>query len=163
LLSMIWGNRPGRFEWIGVGLGFAGVGLLTLEGNLQANPGGMALLLFATVCWALGSVLSNHVEMPKGAMGTAAEMLAGGVLLVVLGFGVGERMTAFPTLPSLLTLIYLVTFGSLATISAYMYLLKTVRPSLATSYAFVNPAIALVLGVVLGGEHITGSALIALP
>ncbi len=163
IISMAWGNRPTRFEWIGVALGIAGVGLLTLEGNLQANPGGVALMLFASACWSLGSVWSNHLDMPEGAMGNASEMLAGGAILVILGLVSGERITVAPTTSAVLALLYLTTFGSLATITAYMYLLKTVQPSLATSYAFVNPAIALLLGVVLGGEHITGSALIALP
>ncbi len=163
LISMLWGHRPRATEWIGVLLGIAGVGVLTLEGNLQANPAGIGLMLFATLCWSLGSVWSKHLDMPTGAMASAAEMLAGGLLLVPLGLLGGEKIMGTPTISALLALAYLTTFGSLATISAYNYLLKTVRPSLATSYAFVNPAIALLLGVVLGGEHLTGSAFIALP
>lgn len=163
LIGLFWGDRPRRTEWIGVVLGVVGVGLLTLEGNLQANPGGVALLVFAPVCWALGSVASKYLEMPKGAMGNAAEMLAGGVILVVLGVARGEQMSAAPTSHALAALVYLIIFGSLAAMTAYLFLLKAVQPSLATSYAFVNPVIALILGVLLGGEHITGGALIALP
>jgi drug/metabolite transporter (DMT)-like permease len=163
VISMFFGHRPKATEWFGVALGIVGVGVLTLEGNLQANPGDIGLMLFATLCWSLGSVVSKHLEMPQGAMANAAEMLAGGLLLVVLGLLRGEQIVGTPTIGALLAVAYLTTFGSLATITAYMYLLKTVRPALATSYALVNPAIALLLGVLLGGEHLTGSAFIALP
>ncbi|MEP7289500.1 MAG: drug/metabolite exporter YedA [Chloroflexota bacterium] len=163
LFSVLWGSFPTRREWIGVVLGVIGVGLLTLEGNLQANPGGVALMLFATACWSLGSIWSRHLDMPEGAMGNAAEMLAGGAMLVLVGLLRREQIVAVPTLSAVLALLYLTTFGSLATITAYMYLLKTVQPSLATSYALVNPAIALLLGMFIGGEHLTGSAVIALP
>jgi drug/metabolite transporter (DMT)-like permease len=161
--SMLWGNRPTRFEWVGVGLGIVGVALLTLEGNLQANPAGIALMLFAPACWALGSIWSQHLEMPKGFMANAAEMLIGGAVLLVLGILRGEQVIGTPTPNAILALVYLTTFGSLLTLTAYMYLLKTVSPALAISYAFVNPAIALFLGIVLGGEVLTGSAFIALP
>lgn len=163
LFSLLWGAKPARREWIGVALGIVGVALLTFEGNLRANPGGIVLMIFATVCWSLGSVWSKHLDTPKGAMGNAAEMLVGGVVLVALGSLRGERIVSAPTPAALLALAYLITFGSLATMTAYMYLLKTVSPALATSYAFVNPAIALFLGVALGGEQITGMALVALP
>jgi drug/metabolite transporter (DMT)-like permease len=161
--SALWRNFPTRSEWLGVGLGFVGVAILTLEGNLQANPLGVALMLFATASWALGSVWMRRLDMPPGAMGNAAEMLAGGVILLIVGLLRGEQITGAPTTNALLALTYLTTFGSLATLTAYMYLLKTVSPALATSYTFVNPPIALLLGVLLGGEHLTGSAVIALP
>jgi drug/metabolite transporter (DMT)-like permease len=101
--------------------------------------------------------------MPPGAMGNAAEMLAGGIILLVVGLLRGEQVNGAPTTNAVLALGYLTTFGSLATLTAYMYLLKTVSPALALSYSFVNPAIALLLGVVIGGELISGSAVIALP
>lgn len=163
VFSMIWGNRPSRSEWIGVGLGLLGVVVLTLEGNLQANPSGVILILVATACWSFGSVWMKRLDMPSGAMANAAEMLTGGAILCVLALLGGERITETPTTNAVLALIYLTTLGSLATISAYTYLLKTVSPALATSYAFVNPAIALLLGVVIGGEIITGSVVLALP
>jgi drug/metabolite transporter (DMT)-like permease len=163
LFSMIWRSFPTRSEWIGVGLGLVGVVLLSFEGNLQANPAGVLLVLFAAVSWALGSVWMRHLDMPKGSMGNAAEMLAGGAILIVLGLARGEHIVGTPTVPALLALAYLITFGSLATLTAYVYLLKNVSPALALSYSFVNPAIALLLGVLIGGEHLTGSALIALP
>ncbi|MBE2270154.1 MAG: drug/metabolite exporter YedA [Anaerolinea sp.] len=163
LLSLAWGNRPTRSEWIGVGIGLAGVILLTLEGNLQANPLGLVLIFIAITCWSLGSLLVKRVPMPSGVMGNAAEMLIGGLLLCGWAALRGESVAPVVTPGALLALVYLITFGSLATMTAYMYLLKNVSPALATSYSLVNPGLALILGVILGGEVITGSALIALP
>jgi drug/metabolite transporter (DMT)-like permease len=105
----------------------------------------------------------SHLDMPPGAMGNAAEMLSGGIILLVAGLVRGEQIDTPLTTNAVLALAYLTTFGSLATITAYMFLLKTVPASLATSYTFVNPVVALLLGVVVGGEVISGSVLIALP
>jgi drug/metabolite transporter (DMT)-like permease len=163
LFGLLWGSRPRRVEWIGVICGIIGVALLSLEGNLKANPAGILLLLLSSLCWSLGSVWSKHLDLPKGMMGTASEFLAGGFLLMVVSTARGEHLTSAPTVGSVAALIYLIVFGSWAAFSAYNYLLKEVRPALATSYALVNPALALILGVILGGEQITGSAVIALP
>ncbi len=89
-------------------------------------------------------------------------MLCGGVLLAFEGLVTGERFTHSPTAKSLWAVAYLIVFGSMMGFVAYSFLLRAVRPALATSYAYVNPAIALLLGVLLAGEHITPAALIAL-
>ncbi|MDX2139556.1 MAG: drug/metabolite exporter YedA [Chloroflexota bacterium] len=164
LYSRLWGRIPERSEWIGVIVGLVGVALLTLEGNLQANPQGLLLLLIAPALWSLGSVWMKHLDMPAdGFMGSAAEMLMGGLVLCGLALLRGEPFPTSPTPGSIAALIYLIVLGSLLTMTAYTFLLRTVSPALATSYSFVNPAIALLLGVALGGEQLTGSALIALP
>jgi drug/metabolite transporter (DMT)-like permease len=161
--SRLWGRKPSRGEWIGVALGLLGVGLLSLEGNLQANPQGLLLMLIAPALWSLGSVWMNHLDMPAGFMGSAAEMLAGGLVLVGMALLRGEPFPVAPPAGAVAALLYLIVLGSLLTMTAYTYLLQNVSPTLATSYSFVNPAIALFLGVALGGEVLTGSALIALP
>ncbi len=163
VFNLIWKNAPTRREWIGAGIGIVGVALLTLEGNLQANPVGVIIVLCAAASWAFGSVLNAHLETPGGAMCNATQMLTAGVGLLVFGLLRGEAITAPPTTPGLLGLLYLIVFGALIGMSAYMYLLNHAPPTLANSYSFVNPAIALLLGVVIAGETITGSALIALP
>jgi drug/metabolite transporter (DMT)-like permease len=101
--------------------------------------------------------------MPEGFMGSAAEMLMGGLVLVGLAILRGEAFPTAPTAGSLIALLYLIVFGSLMTMTAYTFLLQNVSPALATSYSFVNPAVALVLGVVLGGEVLSGSVWVALP
>lgn len=163
IFNLYWKKKPTIWEWVGVGLGIFGVALLTMEGNLQSNPIGIMIILFAAAMWAFGSVLSPHLELPKGIMANAAEMLIAGLMFLVFSVLRGEAMVASPTTSTLLALAYLITFGSLAGMSAYIYLLDNVSSLLATSYTFVNPAIALFLGVALGGEVITGSAFLALP
>ncbi len=96
-------------------------------------------------------------------MATAAELLAGGVILLILGPLRGERIAAVPPIDAWLALAYLALFGSLVAFGSYVYLLRTVRPPLATSYAYVNPVVAVVLGITVGGEVISGPAFAALP
>jgi drug/metabolite transporter (DMT)-like permease len=152
LLSSLTGQKPSRLEWVGLLLGFAGVALLQASGQLDAEPLMVLGLLLAPLSWALGSVWSKKLPLPKGAMATAAEMLAGGAAMLVVGFARGERLAA-PSLRSSLAVAFLVVFGSIVAFSAYGFLLRTTRPVIATSYAYVNPVVALFLGVVLGGER----------
>jgi drug/metabolite transporter (DMT)-like permease len=163
LFAGIWGRWPSRREWLGLGIGLVGVIMLNLEGDMRANPIGAIALLLATASWAFGSVLSPHLTMPKGAMSSATEMFAAGVVLFIIGLTSGEQITEVPGPGPILALAYLIVFGSIVAFTAYSYLLQHVRPSLATSYAYVNPVVALALGVTLAGEQVTLIALIALP
>jgi drug/metabolite transporter (DMT)-like permease len=86
-----------------------------------------------------------------------------GVVMTILGLGMGERLTEAPSALAWGAMLYLAIFGSLIAFTAYVYLIHTVRPSLATSYAYVNPVVAVALGLTLGGETITGAIFIALP
>ena len=100
--------------------------------------------------------------MPGGMMSSAAQMLVAGAVMTVLSLGLSEHVTAMPTTDAFVALAYLVVFGSIVGFSAYVFLLKNVRPSLATSYAYVNPVVAVGLGVWLGSEHITVFGLVAM-
>jgi len=151
----LFGRWPTRVEWFGLVLGFSGIILLNLENGLHGNPIGAIALLIAPMSWAFGSILSQRLPMPKGIMSSAAQMLTGGCMLFIVGLGSGERMTSFPTPRPLLAMAFLVIGGSLIAFSAYGYLLRRVRPALATSYAYVNPVVAVGLGAVLAGEQIT--------
>jgi len=148
------GQRNTRLEWAGIVLGLVGIGLLNLGSNLQASPLGAALLIFAAAAWAFGSVWSRSLPLPQGAMAAATEMLIGGAVLLLGSLISGERMQQWPTAAGWGALAYLVCFGSILAFSAYMYLLKHVRPAAATSYAYVNPAVAVLLGILFAGEHI---------
>jgi drug/metabolite transporter (DMT)-like permease len=163
LFAMLWKHRPARNEWLGIVLGFIGIVLLNVEGELKANPLGAAVLILASACWSFGSVLSLHVPMPKGMMASATQMFTGGLVVLIVGFAVGETIPVDPSARTLGAMIWLAVFGSLLGYTAYTYLLKNVRPALATSYAYVNPVLAVVLGVWLGGEQITKMSLIAMP
>jgi drug/metabolite transporter (DMT)-like permease len=149
------GRWPSRREWIGLGIGFVGVILLNLGQGVWVNPMGAIALLIAPVCWALGFALSKTVSLPSGIMSSATEMLVAGVLLIFLSLGLHEHAPNLMVWQSLVALLFLILFGSLIAFSAYGYLLRNVRPALATSYAYVNPLVAVGLGVLFAGEQLT--------
>lgn len=95
-------------------------------------------------------------------MSAACEMITGGAAVLTVSFIAGERITAVPSLRSIGALAYLSVFGSLVGFTAYLYLLGKVRPSLATSYAYVNPILAVFLGVWLLGERIAAVGITAM-
>jgi len=150
------GNWPTRLEAAGIALGFVGVVVLNLGGQLSGSPLAALALVAAAAAWAWGSVWSKHHEMPPGAMNTAAQMLTGAGALVVLGGLHGESLPAWSAIQpaSLFALGYLVVFGSLFGFSAYLYVLKHARPALATSYAYVNPPVAVGFGALIAGERL---------
>ena len=154
LCGYFWGARNTRLEWAGIVLGLIGIAMLNLGSNLQSSPLGAALLIFAAASWAFGSVWSKHLPLPQGAMASAVEMLVGGVALLIGSALSGEHLEAMPPIEGWAALAYLTFFGSIIAFNAYMYLLKNVRPAAATSYAYVNPAVAVLLGIVFVGETI---------
>src|SRR6266571_3436815 len=162
LFAGLWGRWPVRSEWLGLSLGFIGVVLLNLGSGLWASPLGAIILLFSPICWAFGSAWSHHLQLPSGLMASATQMLIGGVFVTIMGLMLGQRITSLPTMQSLLALLYLITFGSLIAFSAYGYVLRRVRPALATSYAYVNPVVAVCLGVALAGESVTVLTVVAM-
>jgi drug/metabolite transporter (DMT)-like permease len=163
LIAGALGKWPNRWEWWGLAVGMAGVVLLGLEGDFSTNPTGAIIMLVAPISWALGSIRSSRATLPSGMTVIAAEMLTGGGLLMAIGISTGEHIATTPPVEAWLGLAYLTVFGSIVAFSAYMYLLRRVRPALATSYAYVNPVVAVFLGLTIGSESLTGEGLIALP
>ncbi len=153
--SRLWGISHSRVEWAGVAIGLCGIVLLNTGSNLSGNPWGAILILIASLSWAFGSVWSARITLPTGLMAGAVEMLVAGVVLLIASHFSGEHLNAMPSTRSFLALGYLVVFGSMIAISAYMFLLKTVRPAIATSYAYVNPIVAVLLGIGFGGEWLS--------
>ncbi len=158
VFGMLRGQHPSRGEWLGLVVGFAGVVWLNLDGEMQASLVGMVALVLAPMAWAWGSVWSRGRDLPAPFMSTAAQMLCGGVAMGVLGLLIGERITTVPPLSATLAVGYLAAFGSIVGFSAYVWLLHHVRPALATSYAYVNPPIAVLLGALLLGERVGADA-----
>jgi drug/metabolite transporter (DMT)-like permease len=154
VFSWLYGQRLVRTEWIGIAIGFAGVVLLNLGGEFDADPAGMAMLAVASVAWAFGSIWGRGRDLPTPFTATGAQMLCAGVILLAVGALLGERYQPDPPLLATLSLLYLTIIGSLVGFGAYVYLLAHARPALATSYAYVNPPIAVLLGVFLGGESL---------
>ncbi|SEM40376.1 Permease of the drug/metabolite transporter (DMT) superfamily [Luteibacter sp. UNCMF331Sha3.1] len=150
----IYREWPTRGETIGLLLGFAGVIVLNLGAGLSGAPLGAIALIVAAMSWAFGSVWSKRQDMPSGPMNTAAQMLCASVSLAIIALLRGERFPPHPEPSATFALAYLIVFGSIVAFSAYLYVLKTVRPALATSYAYVNPPVAVLFGVLLAGEHV---------
>ncbi|MBW8367595.1 MAG: drug/metabolite exporter YedA [Arenimonas sp.] len=159
LFGVLKRQHPSRGEWLGLAVGFVGVIWLNVGSEMRASPAGMLALLAAPIAWAWGSIWSRGRDLPAPFMSTAAQMVCGGVAMGVLGLALGERITKVPPLEATLAVGYLAAFGSIVAFSAYVWLLQNVRPALATSYAYVNPPIAVLLGALLLGESFGLSAI----
>lgn len=162
-LSGLFGDWPKRREWLGIVCGFIGAMLLASDGQFSAKPLGILFLLGAILCWDIGSILSQKkLKMAAGGMGFASEMLVGGLFLFLVSLFRGEQLTGEITFNAVAAWAYLVVAGSLLAFTAYMYLLSKVPAGLAASYAYVNPVIAVALGVAFGGEHLSMRAMLAM-
>jgi drug/metabolite transporter (DMT)-like permease len=164
------GEKPTALAWTGLAIGFAGIGLLMGPGLARPGVEGRAVLwgLFpvaGSFSWAWGSLWSRRVRMPASpVMGTGIGLLAAGIVVTMVSAGAGElarpeRLHA--GWPSLTALAYLVVFGSVVGFSAYQYLLRQVAPATVSTYAFVNPVVAMVLGGLFAGESLSPRTAVA--
>ncbi len=160
--GLIMRDWPGRIEWLGIAIGIAGAVLLSLDGDVRANPQAVAVQFLALACWAIGSALSRRLTLAPGAMGNASEMLMGGVVLAGMSTLASERWPQSIPPAALGSWLYLIVFGSVLAYTAYMHLVKLARPALATSYSYVNPAVAIVLGFLVLNERISLIAIVAM-
>jgi drug/metabolite transporter (DMT)-like permease len=155
-LNRLWGVVPRRLELAGIAVGLLGVLLLTQGAGFQASPAGLAAIAIACSTWSIGSVLSQRtLPLAPGATGFASEMLCGGAVLMAMSAWRGEAPAWPPTPAASGAWLYLVVFGSLVAFNAYMWLLANASAALASSYTFVNPVIAMLLGVAFAGETVT--------
>ncbi|MBK9062556.1 MAG: EamA family transporter [Acidobacteria bacterium] len=161
-------RRPSPQALVGVALGIAGVVLLVGPvglGGARVDLAGAAAVLFAAFAWALGSLLSRHFKPPASPLQTTAlQMLAGGVLLGGASGLAGEWARFSPGLvsgKSVAAVAYLVVFGSLVAFTAYVWLLRAASPALVSTYAFVNPVVAVFLGWLLASEPVSARTLAA--
>ncbi|MEK7439536.1 MAG: drug/metabolite exporter YedA [Chloroflexota bacterium] len=161
LFSTLFGHRLAWREWLGLLIGFSGIVLLNLNGNLNWSTGAIALVI-AAMSWAFGSTISRKLTLPKGFMASAAQMLAGGTIMTTVNFFVGSPMMRAPRWEAIVALAYLILFGSVIAYSGYVFLLKNVRPALATSYAYANPIVAVILGVLFAGEKVGAVEIVAM-
>lgn len=164
IVLLSWRGRrsraPGLPVLIGVLTGFAGVGVL-VGGDLGVggvDPLGAAILVTGSFLWATGSLYSPHGPKPRSHLLYAAmQMVAGGALLLVAGIAIGEPARLLDgdvTLRSILSLGYLILFGSLVAYLAYSWLLQVTAPVRVATYAFVNPVVAVFVGWAFAGEVI---------
>ena len=164
------GRRPNRWVAFGVVIGFCGVALLVgpsqltgFEGNV--DPIGAGVLVMASFLWAIGSLYNRGAQLPKSALlGTGMQMLVGGTGLILLGTLSGEwswlEIDAI-TMQSVWALVYLIVFGSWVGFVAYIWVLRAAPTPLVSTYAYVNPLVAILMGNLLGAEPITTRLLVA--
>lgn len=163
------GKRPSLVVGLGLLIGLAGVGVLAAPGFSDDAGSGIALgaivLILGSISWAAGSIYSRQGARPASAeMSTALQMIAGSLALMIIGVAAGELGRFHPaavTTRSFLGWTYLVTFGSLVGFTAYSYLLRETTPAKATTYAYVNPVVAVLLGWAFAGEPITMRTVVA--
>lgn len=170
VLDWIWHGtkRPSPRTMIGVGLGLTGMMVLIGPSNVSSehfDTLGLTALFLATVGWAAGSLQSRRVDLPNSPfMSTAMQMLCGGGLLFLAGVFAGETRTfSFTAVSarSLVALVYLIIFGALIAFTAYVWLLRVSTPARVSTYAYVNPVIALLLGWAFANEALTPRSLLA--
>jgi drug/metabolite transporter (DMT)-like permease len=173
LLSWLWlkGSRPNLKTILGIALGFFGVWLL-INGQTTdsaASVGSMQFfgaiaVMLAALSWATGSIYGLRAPVPKSSLLTAGmQMFAGGLVLLVVSLITGEwtnfNISQVST-NSWFGLVYLIVFGSLIGFTAYSWLLKNAQPAMVSTYAYVNPIVAVFLGWLIAGETFTGQMLI---
>ncbi|HVQ87005.1 MAG TPA: EamA family transporter [Actinomycetes bacterium] len=159
------GERPHRLTWAGTIIGFVGIAVLArpgAQGDVQLW--GVLLVLLATMCWAFGAFMSSRLTLPSNAFVTAVyEMWGGGLILLIGGAVSGEfadfSLAAVPT-KGWWAFIYLTLIGSIVAYSAFVWLLEHAPVSLTTTYAYVNPVVAVFLGWLILSEPITGAVVI---
>ncbi|MBK5187369.1 MAG: drug/metabolite exporter YedA [Gemmatimonadaceae bacterium] len=161
------GKRPSWWVIAGVVLGLAGLYMLVdpggdgKKGNLLVE----GILLLAALSWAIGSLYSKRAPHSSSKfIGTGMEMLVAGVVLITAGLATGEASHFAPgatSAKSWLALLYLITCGSIIAYTAYVWLLKTVNPTLVSTYAFVNPVVAVFLGWAFASEPLNARMIAA--
>ncbi|SDL11011.1 EamA family transporter [Nonomuraea jiangxiensis] len=151
-------DRPALLTVAGVLVGLAGVAALSLNGGGEsASTTGVVVILLASLSWSIGSFLSARIPMPDNVWAASTvEMLVGGLGLLVVGPALGERLDlAAVSGRSWVALAYLVLVGSLVGFTAYTWLLGNAPISLVSTYAYVNPAVAVLLGMLVLNEQVT--------
>ncbi len=172
------GIRPHKGVLLGVVIGFGGIILLVqpwkvflpnaaaASNDVHIDFLGLAMMFTGTVGWAVGSIFARHTSLPTSSqMNTAVQLCIGGIVALCWGIATGELSSVHPeqfSVKSLLAFVYLIIFGSITAFTAYSWLLRNVSAALASSYTFVNPIVAMILAVTLGGEHVTALMLLAM-
>ena len=162
------GTRPTAGEGLGLLLGFAGAALLigpTDGGAPRINPAGAVVLTIATLTWATGSIYSRSAPLPRSPLLRAGmNLVGGGVGLLVAATIAGDwqalQLDAISA-RSAWAFLYLVVFGSIVAFTAYLWTLQATNLATASTYAYVNPLVAVFLGWALAGEQVTPRILVA--
>lgn len=163
------GSKPTAGVFLGLLLGTLGIIVLIdpaeLVGGSNINIAGALVLLCSSICWAVGSLYSRRAKLPSSpAFSNGMEMLIGGLGLLIVSAVIGEWTSFHPaviTIRSLIAVGYLIVFGSIIGFSSYVWLLRATTPARVSTYAYVNPIVAVIIGWLVAGEVLSGRVLIA--
>jgi drug/metabolite transporter (DMT)-like permease len=164
LWTRLGGERVPVTSWVGLVLGFAGASVLALEGDFSTTLLGAVMAFGAPLAWSLGSFVSRKLRQPSACMAAGVQWLSGGLLCTAAAWA-RESPAPMAQAGAIAWVAwgYLLVMGTLVALNAYLWLLQHTAPALAGSYSFVNPAVALLVGTVWGGEVLTGWVWAALP
>ena len=173
LLSLNWVSfgkqRPSNMALVGLVLGLTGIYFLIKPDKLQGTGGvhanliGTGLVAVGNFSWAIGTLMAPRVSLPSGTISSGIQMLVGGVVLLVISLAV-EPVTPWSLIDAptkaIGSMIYLVIFGSIVGFSSYAWLARNAPPQLLSTYAFVNPVVAMLLGALFAGEIFSSQSLL---
>lgn len=158
------GQRLTRTAVAGLAMGFGGVALLAWPtGPSHIDVAGAVALLVSGAAWAAGSLYSRRAPLPRRPFVSAGmQMLAGGIMLAIVAAATGQMTQVHDvSAESILALVYLIAVGSWLAFTAYAWLLRTTRTSLVSTYAYVNPLVAVFLGWAVESEPISARTIVA--
>ena len=174
LCEVVMGQRPRLLKWIGVIIGLLGVGLLVMPtdgdfSHMVVDPMGALVLTGGSLAWAVGSLYARRATLPSSAaLASGMQMLVGGTMLIGLAAATGQLSTFASRVAdgtmltsALLGLCYLIVFGSVLGFSTYVWLVKVASPTAVGTYAYVNPVVAVLLGMAILSEPLPKQALLA--
>jgi drug/metabolite transporter (DMT)-like permease len=159
LFRLAAGERPDRIASLGLLVGFVGIVVLVRPGGGSGPLGYLLLTVVAAISWALGSFLSPRIPVPRDALvATGYETLVGGLVLGLIGLATTSPSRLDPSgwsSRSIFGLVYLILIGSVVGYTAYAWLLANAPIAQVSTYAYVNPVIAIALGVIVLDETVT--------
>jgi drug/metabolite transporter (DMT)-like permease len=161
--SGVFGRWPRRLEWAAIAVGGLGAAIMLLGRDLRASVAGSAVILLGVTSWSFGTVLSRRIDLPRGPSIFGAELACAGCVALAISAALGEHWRVPHASRIWLAWGYLVVFGSIVGFSSFRYLVERVSPTLASTYAYVNPPVGLLVGWWLGGERFSSNLLIGLP
>ncbi|MFA7340043.1 MAG: drug/metabolite exporter YedA [Candidatus Obscuribacterales bacterium] len=163
------GKAPSHFTGAGLAVGVLGMVLLLgpskIGGATSVDPVGIVWAMLASLAWAVGSLYARHADLPKSQLQSAGmQTVTAGAIMMLISAGIGETSgfnIAEVSTKSWLSLLYLIVFGSIVGFTAYVYMLKSASPTRVSTYAYVNPVVAVFLGWALAGEAVTSQTIMA--
>ncbi|TAL96573.1 MAG: EamA family transporter [Paraburkholderia sp.] len=161
VIAALAGRKIGRGEWFAIGLGLAGIAILSHGDTSPGSAGGSLAILCGALFWAGGAHLAGRLKLPSDLfLSTSLQIGLGGAMATLVAWLAGERMQAVH-FPPAVAFLYLMLVGTMAAYVAYGYLIRHTSPIIASSCMYVNPVVAVALGALLLGEPVTHSTVVA--